>query len=94
MLKFNPSKRVVKFLEKLKGSQHKHARQLAEKIQMLLQSDGQTHDTEDLKGMSPFRRTDQGEYRIIFHVEEDILYVDEIGKRNDDEVYKRMRRLL
>jgi mRNA interferase RelE/StbE len=38
-------------------------------------------------------RTDSGEYRIIYRVEEDELHVALIGKRNDDEVYRLLRRM-
>ena len=33
------------------------------------------------------------EDRIIYYVQDDILKVDLIGKRNDDDVYKQLRRL-
>ncbi|MHC1790907.1 type II toxin-antitoxin system RelE family toxin [Solidesulfovibrio sp.] len=45
-------------------------------------------DTSALKN-SPYRRTDVGEYRIIYRVEGDVLLVPLIGKRNDGDVYKR-----
>lgn len=49
------------------------------------------HDSAPLVG-APFRRVDIGEYRIIYHVEGDLLKVPLIGKRNDDEVYRQLRR--
>jgi len=36
---------------------------------------------------------DCGEYRIIYYVDGEVLRVPLIGKRNDDEVYKRLQRL-
>jgi mRNA interferase RelE/StbE len=51
------------------------------------------HDSQKLAGY-PFRRIDIGEYRVIYDVEaEETLRVILIGKRNDDEVYKRLRNL-
>jgi mRNA interferase RelE/StbE len=37
-------------------------------------------------------RVDIGEYRIIYEVEGNTLCIILIGKRNDDEVYKKLRR--
>lgn len=45
-----------------------------------------------LKGYD-LRRADVGEYRLIYSVESDVLRIFVIGKRNDDEVYKKLRRL-
>lgn len=69
----------------------KHRRQIAEKI-LALQNDPLPHDSEHLKGFH-FRRADVGEYRIIYRIEEPLLKVYIVGKRNDDEVYKQLRRL-
>jgi len=50
-------------------------------------------DAKMLKGTSgDFWRVDAGEYRIIYRLEDDVLKVPLIGKRNDDEVYREMRR--
>lgn len=38
------------------------------------------------------RRKDIGEYRIIYYYSTEILYIDLVGKRNDDEVYKKAKR--
>jgi mRNA interferase RelE/StbE len=45
-----------------------------------------------LKGY-PYRRVDCGEYRIVYQVQDDDLQVLIIGKRNDDDVYKKLSRL-
>lgn len=50
-------------------------------------------DTLGLHGLAPFRRADIGEYRIIYRVSETTLFIDLIGKRNDDEVYRKLRRM-
>ena len=34
-----------------------------------------------------------GEYRIIYRIQEDILKIALIGKRNDAEVYRQLERL-
>ena len=68
----------------------KHQRQIAAKIQTL-RDDPTPVDSKVLKGSSQnYMRSDIGEYRIIYRVEGDILMVAMIGKRNDDEVYRRL----
>jgi mRNA-degrading endonuclease RelE of RelBE toxin-antitoxin system len=47
-------------------------------------------DSIEMKGY-PFRRTDTGEYRIVYRVESDCLKVSFIGKRNDDEIYRQIK---
>jgi mRNA interferase RelE/StbE len=51
------------------------------------------HDSAALT-QTPYRRVDCGEYRIIYYVDGPVLRAVLIGKRNDDDVYKRLRRLL
>ncbi|NUM88728.1 MAG: type II toxin-antitoxin system RelE/ParE family toxin [Bdellovibrionales bacterium] len=89
MLKIDLSKRAGKFLQKLPGKQ---ARQLAIKIQSL-RSHPEPPDSLPQKGHAPFRRADAGEYRIIYFVESDTLVVILVGKRNDDEICKQLKRL-
>lgn len=69
----------------------KQARQIAEKLK-LLAADPASLPTENLKGYTPMRRLKVGEFRVIFALEEDVLQVRLIGKRNDDEVYKALER--
>ena len=38
-------------------------------------------------------RVDSGEYRIIYKVIGETLYVPLVGRRNDDDVYKRLKRM-
>ncbi|MBT4876174.1 MAG: type II toxin-antitoxin system RelE/ParE family toxin, partial [Desulfobacula sp.] len=54
--------------------------------------DPEPHDSKELKGY-PYRGTDIGEYRIIYRLEENVLKIVLVGKRNDSEVYKKMTRL-
>ena len=51
-------------------------------------------DTRELAGLAPFRRADIGEYRIVYRVSETMVHIFLIGKRNDDEVYRKLKRLL
>jgi len=52
----------------------------------------QPHDSKELKGF-PYRGTDIGEYRIIYRVEEGVLKIALVGKRNDSAVYRELARL-
>ena len=88
MLNVNLSRQASKFLKKLPAKQ---ARQIATKI-MELRANPNVHDSIQLKGYPEYRRTDIGEYRIIHNVDNDILNIFVIGKRNDDEVYKIFQR--
>ena len=83
MLEISISKQASKFLEK---AHPKHAKQIARKL-FELQQNPFPHDSIQLKGHhSKLHRTDIGEYRVIYFVEESILLIALIGKRNDGEV--------
>ena len=89
MLKVDPSRQAAKFL---KGLPPKQARQLARKITELRQ-DPQPPDSRLLHGKhASFRRADAGEYRLVYRVEGDTLYLFVVGKRNDDAVYRLLER--
>jgi mRNA interferase RelE/StbE len=75
----------------LKGLPAKHARQVAEKLDLLAKEEAAP--SEMLKGYAPMRRLRAGEYRIIFVAEADFVQVRLIGKRNDDEIYKALEKL-
>jgi mRNA interferase RelE/StbE len=85
----NLSDDAIKFIQKM---QPKHARQVLLKIIALCRNPNPP-DSIALKG-SPesYRRADSGEYRIIYRVDGDSLEIHLIGKRNDDEVYRRFGR--
>jgi mRNA interferase RelE/StbE len=85
MLKLLISKDARKFLDTLPPKQF---RQIIKKVFALVE-DPRPHDTKELKGYS-FLRNDVGEYRIIYDLENDTLRLILVGKRNDDEVYKRL----
>lgn len=80
--------------------QPKPARQIAARISRL-RMDPHPQDSKKLQG-TDLLRVDSGEYRIIYRIgkeanpdtgkEEPVLLIDAIGKRNDDEVYRHIRR--
>ncbi len=49
------------------------------------------NDYKHLKNYSAFRIS-VGEFRVIYDFDEDNLYILGVGKRNDDEVYKKFSR--
>jgi len=69
----------------------KHARQVSLKL-LSLSIEPNSTDSKQLKN-SAFFRADVGEHRIIYLYSKDILYVPLIGKRNDNDVYRRLERL-
>lgn len=83
----NLSNDARKFLENLPPKQFK---QVAGKVFALMANPDQ-HDVRPLVGYA-LLRADIGEYRIIFDVEGDQLNVFLIGNRNDDEVYRVLKR--
>ncbi|MEG3862835.1 type II toxin-antitoxin system RelE family toxin [Microcoleus sp. herbarium12] len=74
--------------------QPKIAAQIAKKV-LALNVDPLPNDSKQLIGYSGYYRVDSGEYRIIynFNPEEDLVEIILVGKRNDDEVYKKLERL-
>ena len=84
-LKLLVSKEAHRFLDSLPPKQF---RQVIRKVLSLL-DDPRPHDTEQLKGY-PFLRNDVGEYRIVYDVRGDTLRLILIGKRNDDEICRKL----
>jgi mRNA interferase RelE/StbE len=90
MLKIDISKRAVKFIESLPAKQKK---QITTKI-IELSNNPEPQDSIQIKGFPQFRRTSVGEYRIIYKVDNKIiLVIILVGRRNDDDVYKQLKRL-
>jgi mRNA interferase RelE/StbE len=79
------NKQSIKFLAKLP---EKHELQLRRRL-LELEENPRPHDSIQLRGQNNFR-LDQGEYRIIYSIQNEILLVSviKIGKRNDGEVYR------
>jgi mRNA interferase RelE/StbE len=82
-------------LDFLTGLQPKIAAQIAKKI-LSLNINPLPADSKQLKGYSGFYRVDSGEYRIVycFKPDKDLVEVIVVEKRNDDRVYKKLKRLL
>jgi mRNA interferase RelE/StbE len=87
-LKLDFSRRAADFTD---GLPPKQFRQVIRKVFALLE-EPLPHDSQALSGY-PYRRADVGEYRIIYAVDKDVLRVVIIGKRNDGEVYRDVKRL-
>ena len=88
MLRVNFTKEA---LQTLQSFPPKHAKQIAGKIQQLA-LDPTSLPIKELKGSDGFFRAKSGEYRIVFSVDQLELKIWLIGKRNDDDVYKRFSR--
>jgi mRNA interferase RelE/StbE len=87
VLKLDLTHQTKKFLEKLPPKQF---RQVVNKV-LELMTNPELPDSIHMKGY-PFKRVDIGEYRIVYRVEGDCLKVACIGKRNDDDVYRILKR--
>ena len=69
----------------------KQFRQVGLKLLSLME-EPQPNDASQLKGRAEYWRADIGEYRIVYEYDADTLFVIAIGKRNDDEIYKELKR--
>ncbi len=87
MLNIDLSSQALKFLKKISG---KPAKQIKKKIEEMRENP-YPQDSAKLSGY-PYHRVDSGEYRIIYIVNGDTLEIKICGKRNDDEVYKKLKR--
>lgn len=58
-----------------------------------LVKDPYPNDSSILEGQSGCRRKDVGEYRVVYRVDEGIVRIVIIGKRNDSSVYKILKQL-
>ena len=86
MLPLSLSKASIHFLDTLPPKQY---RQVTRKVIMLM-ANPQPADAERLKGYE-YSRVTVGEHRVIFDVRDGLLRIVAIGKRNDHEVYRRLR---
>ena len=87
MLKLNLTHDALSFLESVPGKQYK---QVVGAMFDLLKNP-EPHDSSALRGY-PYRRADVGEYRIVYRVQEEDLQIVVIGKRNDNDVYRKLAR--
>jgi mRNA interferase RelE/StbE len=85
-------KAVLKDLQDLSAKQYKQV--VSKLLSLSLQPYQQ--DCKALKGFISAYRADQGEFRILFYVQEMTeeqmgqVQIFRVGKRNDDEVYKNL----
>ena len=83
------SRSAHKALDSLPPKQY---RQVVRRILELLR-DAEPHDAGPLKGSDVgHMRLDAGEYRIVYRLEDDVIWIDVVGKRNDDAVYREVAR--
>ncbi len=87
MHKIDITKSAGKFIKKLPPKQY---RQVVGTI-LTLRENPTPHDSEQLTGYPEYQRVDIGEYRIIYRFDKEVVYIAVVGKRNDDEVYKRFK---
>ena len=87
MRKFEPTRDALNFVANLPAKQFK---QVVGTMLGLLKNP-EPHDSCKLSG-SPYRRVDIGEYRVIYDFSDELLRIIVVGKRNDDEVYRALKR--
>lgn len=87
-MKLQITKAARDFLSELQAKQF---RQVMISILQLL-TDPHPHDSKQLKGY-PYYRVDVGEYRVVYETQADEVHVLLVGKRNDDEVYRLLKRM-
>ena len=87
MRKLDMTRDVWKFLGDLDAKRYK---QIVHKMLSLL-ADPAPNDSQALKG-SDYRRCDIGECRIIYSSDADTVKIALIGKRNDDQAYRELKR--
>lgn len=88
MLRLNLTHAALAFLADLPAKQY---RQVVNALFGLLKNPT-PQDSSPLKGY-PYRRVDVGEYRIVYQVQNADLQVLVVGKRNDDDAYRKLARL-
>ena len=87
MHKIDITKAAGKFIKKLPPKQY---RQVVSTI-LAIRENPTPHDSKQLSGYTEYHRVDIGEYRIVYRFDDDTIYIAVIGKRNDDEVYRRFK---
>lgn len=89
MLKIDITKSAGKFIKKLPPKQY---RQVVGTI-LALRENPIPIDSKQLSGYGAYHRVDMGEYRIVYRFDADTVYIAVVGKRNDNDVYRRFKQL-
>jgi len=87
MRKLVLAKAILKDLDELPAKQY---RQVVSAILDLL-NELCPHYSQALEG-TPYRRLAVGEYRVVYRGDEESVQVLVVGKRNDDDVYRQLKR--
>ena len=87
MYKIDITKSAGKFIKKLPAKQY---RQVVSTI-FALRENPTPNDSKQLSGSSKYYRVDIGEYRIVYNFNDNTVYIAVVGKRNDNEVYRRFK---
>jgi len=82
------SRNADKFISVLAPKQYK---QIVSKI-LTLANNPTPQDSQILRGYDNKHRIDCGVYRVIYHYDDDTVFIEAVGKHNDDEVYRDIRR--
>lgn len=88
MRKIKLYKQTEKFLKRLPRKQQI---QIVRHV-ISLKENTQPTDAKKLVGYDRFYRVDSGEYRIVYWWDDAFVHVVLVGKRNDSEVYRKLKR--
>jgi mRNA interferase RelE/StbE len=80
---------IYKYLDGLESKQY---RQVTRRIHSLGR-DPYPHDAKHVSNNPGCRRIDVGEFRVCYRVEQDVILVMAVDRRNDDAVYKKLGRI-
>jgi mRNA interferase RelE/StbE len=89
MYKLDISKKAFDYIKDLQAKQFK---QVYVAILELLKNPN-PHDSKALINYPNLLRKDIGEYRVIYRYDTEVVYIMLVDKRNDDEIYKKLKRL-
>jgi len=90
MLKRRITRDAEKTMDKMPD---KHFCQVYDAIEALRVAPEPGDSKELVSNVTPKRRRkDIGEYRIVYWYDDEALYIDVVGRRNDDDVYKKAKR--
>jgi mRNA interferase RelE/StbE len=87
---FDISEHAKKFIGRLQSKQYK---QIVSKI-ISLPNDPTPADSKHLSSHPGYFRVDSGEYRIVYTMQNSFIRIELVGKRNDDEFYDELHRLV